>query len=87
MDGHTHHVFIERLIVEPVQTAGIANFLAQTDFIGRMLVFVLVLMSVATWYLIVTKALQILMTRQRTARFLRTFWDAPSLQSVATHLE
>src|SRR4051812_16895671 len=44
-------------------------------------------MSVATWYLIVTKTVQTLMTRTRTARFLSFFWEAPSLQAVATRLE
>ncbi len=73
--------------MEPAQSAGIANFLAQTDGIGKTLIFMLVAMSVATWYLIVTKTLQTLMTRRRTTQFLQTFWDAPSLQSVATHLE
>jgi biopolymer transport protein ExbB len=73
--------------MEPAQTAGFASFLSQTDGIGKAIIFVLVAMSVATWYLIITKTLQTLLTGRRTARFLQTFWDAPSLQSVATLLE
>ncbi len=75
------------MMLEPAQSAGIASFLSQTDGIGKAIIVVLVLMSIATWYLIVTKTLQSLMTRRRTAHFLRTFWDAPSLQAVATDLE
>ena len=73
--------------MEPAQTVGIANFLAQSDGVAKAIIVALVLMSVATWYLIIVKTVQTLMTRRRTARFLKTFWDAPSLQSVATLLE
>ena len=83
----TDYIFFERLILEPVQSAGITSFLAQTDGIAKAIIVVLVLMSVATWYLIATKTLQTLMTRRRTAAFLKFFWDAPSLQAVATRLE
>ena len=72
--------------MEPAQTAGIASFLAQTDGIAKAIIAVLVVMSIATWYLIVTKTLQTVMTRRRTAKFLQFFWDAPSLQAVAAHL-
>ena len=73
--------------METAQTVGIANFLAQSDGVAKAIIVALILMSVATWYLIITKTVQTLMTRRRTARFLKTFWDAPSLQSVATLLE
>ena len=75
------------MTLEPVQSAGITSFLAQTDGIAKAIIVVLVLMSVATWYLIATKTLQTLMMRRRTAAFLKFFWDAPSLQTVATRLE
>jgi biopolymer transport protein ExbB len=75
------------LTVEPAQSVGIASFLAQSDGISKAIIAALVMMSVATWYLIITKTLQTVMTRRRTARFLQTFWDAPSLHAVATHLE
>jgi biopolymer transport protein ExbB len=75
------------MILESAQSAGIASFLAQTDGIGKAIIVMLILMSVATWYLIVTKTLQTLMTRRRTAHFLQTFWGAPSLKAVAIHLE
>ena len=87
MGTDTDYVFFERLILEPVQSAGIASFLAQTDGIARAIIVVLVLMSIATWYLIIAKTVQTLMTRRRTTRFLQSFRETPSLQAVATRLE
>lgn len=73
--------------MEPVQGLGFANFLSQSDSVGRFVLFLLLAMSVASWYLIVTKAIQLIRVRRRSARFLGVFWDSPSVQAVATHLE
>jgi len=73
--------------LDPTQAAGIAALLSQTDAVGKLTVAVLLLMSVTTWYLIVTKTLQVVLARRRSERFLETFWNAPSLQAVAAHLE
>ncbi len=73
--------------MESTQTASIAALLSQTDSVGKAIVIVLLLMSVATWYLIITKTMQTFTTRRRSARFLESFWNAPSLQAVAAHLE
>jgi biopolymer transport protein ExbB len=73
--------------MDTTQAMGIAAFLSQTDSIGKAVVVLLLLMSVTTWYLIITKTTQILTTRRRSMRFLETFWGAPSLQAVETHLE
>ena len=69
------------------QTSGIAGFLAQTDAVGRTLALVLLAMSIVTWYLIITKATQVLAARRRSARFLDLFWNSTSLGAVATQLE
>jgi biopolymer transport protein ExbB len=73
--------------VDPQQTMGFAHFLAQTDTLGKTLLAILLAMSVATWYLIVTKAWMWLLMRRRTHRFLDIFWNSPSLQAVASYLE
>ncbi len=73
--------------MEPQQTLGLAHFLAQTDAVGKTLLVVMLLMSVVTWYLIITKSIVALTTRRRSRRFLDRFWNAPSLQAVATQLE
>jgi len=66
---------------------GFAHFLAQTDAVGRMILAVMVLMSIASWYLIVTKAIALWLERRRSAAFLETFWNAPSVGAVQRHLE
>jgi biopolymer transport protein ExbB len=69
------------------QTLGLAHFLGQADAVGRTLLVVMLLMSAVTWYLIVTKSITALMQRRRSRLFLDAFWNAPSLQAVATGLE
>ena len=73
--------------MEPNQTLTFAHFLAQTDAVGRTIFFILIAMSVASWYLIIVKALQALTARRRTARFLTMFWNAPSLSAVERSLD
>ena len=73
--------------MDPNATIGFAHFLEQTDTVGKVILTLLLLMSVTTWYLIATKAWVVFLLRRRTQRFLNTFWDSPSLQAVATHLE
>jgi biopolymer transport protein ExbB len=66
---------------------GFAHFLAQTDTLAKVLLVLLLVMSVTTWYLIITKAWAWVLMRRRTRRFLDIFWNSPSLQAVAAHLE
>ena len=73
--------------MEPQQAIGFAHFLAQTDELARALLLILLVMSAATWYLIVTKAWTWMLTQRRTRRFLDIFWNSPSLSAVAAHLE
>lgn len=73
--------------MEAQQTLGLAHFLGQSDAVGKTLLVVMLLMSAVTWYLIVTKSITALMQRRRSRLFLDAFWNAPSLQAVATRLE
>ena len=73
--------------MDPQQAAGFAGFLAQTDALGKGILVILLTMSIATWYLIVTKTLTVLLERRKSTRFLETFWDAPSLAAVEKHIE
>jgi biopolymer transport protein ExbB len=72
--------------VQPAETLGFAHFLAQADAVGKALLAILVLMSMVSWYLIVTKALASWLERRRSAGFLAAFWATPSLQAVQKHL-
>lgn len=72
--------------MDRTQALGLANFLAQTDAISKSAILILFIMSLTTWYLIVTKSVQALAVRKRSKHFLDMFWNAPSLQAVATQL-
>jgi biopolymer transport protein ExbB len=65
---------------------GFAHFLAQTDAVGMAILAILLFMSVASWYLIVTKAVALVLERRRSGRFLAQFWDAPSVGTVQARL-
>jgi len=43
---------------------GFAHFVSQTDGLGKAQFFILVLMSLATWYLIVVKAIANMRSRR-----------------------
>jgi biopolymer transport protein ExbB len=66
---------------------GIAHFLSQADGLSHFLLAVLVLMSLATWYLILTKAWSNRAMRRHGAEFQRCFWEATDMQAVAAHIK
>jgi biopolymer transport protein ExbB len=68
--------------MDPQQTAGFASFLAQTDALGKGILVIMLAMSIATWYLIATKSITIFLERRKSARFVETFWNAPSLATI-----
>jgi biopolymer transport protein ExbB len=73
--------------VEPIQTTGLAGFLAQTDAVGMGIVIILVFMSIVTWTLIVGKGILTLREKKRSKAFLDTFWNAASLSEVGSTLK
>jgi biopolymer transport protein ExbB len=68
------------------QGLGFAHFLSHADALGRTVLVVLLAMSVASWYLIVTKALRDVLARRRADAFLARFWEAESLSEVGEAL-
>ena len=68
------------------QTLGFANFLHDVDGVGMFLLCSLALMSIATWYLILTKSIANLRMRLHAKSFLAAFWEAPNLDVVADRL-
>lgn len=71
------------------QEGGMLHFIAQSDWVGKSLFAVLVIMSIASWYLILVKSFMSLRLKRRSKKFLREFWAASSLEQVkneiATH--
>ena len=61
---------------------GFGHFIAQADLVGRGVLVIMLLLSVASWYLIVTRSFANLLARRRADRFLAEFWNADSLAAV-----
>lgn len=61
---------------------GFAHFLSQTDTLGHIVLLLLLGLSAASWYLIVTKALANYQAGRRADAFLKQFWEAESLQDM-----
>ncbi|MDP3136013.1 MAG: MotA/TolQ/ExbB proton channel family protein, partial [Burkholderiaceae bacterium] len=61
---------------------GFAHFLTHTDAIGYLVLTILLTLSLASWYLIVTRALTFMQANRRAAKFLDQFWNAKSLTEV-----
>jgi biopolymer transport protein ExbB len=59
---------------------------AHLDAIARTVLALLAIGSMASWYLIITKGVHVWRMGQRSRSFLRTFWDAPNLSAVASHI-
>ena len=73
--------------METEQTLGFINFLQQADGLASAILVLMVLASLISWYLILTKTMHNYLAGRRSRRFLEFFWNAPSLAVVAAHLE
>ena len=69
-----------------INTLGFAHFLEHTDLVGKLVLGTLLLLSVASWYLIVTRAIANTLAQKRAAAFLAGFWEAPSLADAGKAL-
>jgi biopolymer transport protein ExbB len=69
-----------------IEGLGFAHFLTQADGVGKTVLGVLLLLSIASWYLIVTRTLANWLAQRRAAAFLKRFWQATSLDMVAALL-
>ena len=67
-----------------VNGLGFAHFLSQADGVGKGVLVVLLLLSVASWYLIVTRALANWLAKRRAEAFLARFWQSRALADIAT---
>ncbi|EHR69372.1 biopolymer transport protein [Burkholderiales bacterium JOSHI_001] len=61
---------------------GLTHLLVQSDAVGRTLLLLLLLMSVASWALIAAKGLGTWQRARRSDTFLTLFWNARSLDEV-----
>ena len=67
-------------------SSGLNEFLANADGVAIFILGVLLVMSVGTWFYILTKGWRAWKARERSHSFLEEFWAAPSLEVVARNL-
>ncbi len=65
---------------------GFGHFLLQADGVGKTLLVILLVMSIASWTIIGIKGLSSLVRKHRSNAFLNFFWNATSLDAVAHEL-
>lgn len=65
---------------------GFQHFMDQADGVALSILAILLVMSVGTWYYIVTKGWRYWGAQNRSRDFIRSFWAAPSLEAVARKL-
>lgn len=66
---------------------GFSHFLAQIDEVGMAVLGLLISLSVASWYLIITKSATNFIAKRRAEVFLERFWGFDSLQAARAELK
>ena len=69
------------------KSLGLSHFLTQLDGMGTAVLVLLLTLSVASWYFIITKGLNNFLAGRRADAFLKRFWSASSLQEVNSTLK
>lgn len=68
---------------EPQQALGFAHFLMAGDAVSKGLLIILLGMSIVSWTLTIIKGVTHMIRSRHAERFLKMFWEAPSMQAVA----
>ena len=64
------------------QALNVLGFWSQADIVGRAAAALLLAMSIATWYLLLTKTLALWRVRRHAARVIEAAWEAPDLEQA-----
>ena len=73
--------------MDAMQSMGVGHFLSHADGMAKTILVAMLLASISSWYLIITKSTANWRARRRSEKFLAFFWNAPSLREVAIHLD
>jgi biopolymer transport protein ExbB len=65
---------------------GFAVFLQNLNVISFSVILILLMMSVLSWYLIITKFFQLSFTYWHSNKILKLFWHSSSLEPIILHL-
>ena len=66
---------------------GVAHFVAQIDTVGKVVLVFLLVLSIASWYLIFTKTLANFFEARRAKGFLDNFWQYNSIEDLDASLK
>lgn len=61
---------------------GFVHFVANSDAVARFILALMAVMSIGSWYLIVTKTVQLLLMQRSNRAFLDRFWQAENLDAL-----
>lgn len=79
-------VALNQELATPESANGMLHFINQSDLLGKSLFVFLLLMSLASWYLIIVKGITHLRIRRKSKKFLSEFWAASSLEQVENEI-
>ncbi len=68
------------------QSLGVAHFIGQTDLVGRAVLALLLIMSIASWTVIIVKSVRLALRHLQSRRFVQAFRSASDLPSVQSSL-
>ena len=68
------------------ETLGFSHFINNADGLALFVLLLMLGVSVATWYLIVTKGYRMYQLKGRSEAFLQLFWAAPNIETVAARI-
>ncbi|GAA5236400.1 MotA/TolQ/ExbB proton channel family protein [Verticiella sediminum] len=71
---------------QPTDGMGFMHFIEQSDIVGKSLFVILIVMSIASWYLIVVKGFSNMAVKRRSRTFLDKFWQSSSLAAVENEI-
>lgn len=66
---------------------GFGHFISQSDFLGKFLFFILIVMSIVSWTIIIVKGIAAWKQKNGSHSFLELFWNATSLESVQHEIQ
>ena len=69
-----------------VEGLGFAHFLSHSDIVGRIVLGMLLMLSLASWYLIVTKWLTNILAQRQAESFLQRFWHGGSRSGLTQRI-
>jgi len=70
-----------------MQQMGVGQFLRHEDPLGWIVVIVLCLMSISSWYFIIANAIRNSMVKSRADKVINGFWNTSSTQEAIRELE